>query len=77
MRVFLGVILGIVLTVGAAFAYDSATGRVPNGLSAASTASGQAPMVNWDVVNANWHGIEALLRSTVADIEREWKRLTG
>jgi len=77
MRVFLGVILGIVLTVGAAFAYDSATGRVPNGLSASSTPSGPAPMVNWDVVSANWHGIEAVLRATVADIQREWKRLTG
>jgi hypothetical protein len=76
MRVFLGVIIGIVLTVVTAFAYDNVTGRATNGLSV-STASGQAPVVNWEVVDANWRGVEALLRATVADVERGWKRLTS
>lgn len=76
MRVFLGVILGIVITVVAAFAYDNVTGRAVNGLPE-STASGQAPMVNWDVVSANCRGVEALVRATVADVERGWKRLTS
>jgi hypothetical protein len=39
------ILLGI--TVGAAFVYDSSTGRVANGLTAAS-GDGQVPMVNWD-----------------------------
>ena len=46
MRVLLGMFLGVLITVGAAFVYDSSTGRVANGLTLAST-EGHAPMVNW------------------------------
>jgi hypothetical protein len=53
----LGIILGVLITVGAAFVYDSSTGRVANGLTVAS-AEGRAPTVNWDVVSHNWDGMK-------------------
>ncbi len=41
----LGFILGVLVTIAGAYAYDSNTGRAANGLSA-SDAGGQAPVVN-------------------------------
>ncbi len=76
MPVLLGVILGVFLTVAGALAYDTTTGRVANGLSAAS-AGGHAPMVNWDVVGDNWHGLQTNLRNAGEDIHKGWKRLTS
>ena len=76
MRLLLGVILGIVLTVLGAYAYDSTTGRAPNGLTP-SAANGRPPMVNWDVVNDNLNDVKSHLRDAGAEIERGWKRLTG
>jgi hypothetical protein len=46
MRILLGMMLGALITVGAAFVYDSSTGRAANGLTVAS-AEGHPPMVNW------------------------------
>jgi hypothetical protein len=74
MRVLLGMILGVVLTIGTAFVYDSGTGRAANGLTAAS-AEGHAPMVNWDVVSHDWDGVKLRLRDVAADVERGWKRV--
>jgi hypothetical protein len=76
MPVLLGVILGVFLTIAGAFAYDSSTGRAANGLPAAA-AGGHAPMVNWDVVSDNWHGLQTNLRNAGADIQRGWKRVAG
>jgi hypothetical protein len=76
MPVFLGVILGVFITIAGAYFYDSSTGRVPNGLSS-SSAGGQPPMVNWDVVGDHWRGIETGLRNAGTDIQRGWKRITG
>ena len=44
MQILLGMILGVLITVCAAFVYDS-TGQQT------VTAEGHAPMVNWDVVS--------------------------
>jgi hypothetical protein len=71
----LGIILGAILTVAGAFAYDNSTGRVGNGLS--PTAGNNPPMVNWDVVNDNFHDFQARLRTMETDLQRGWKRLTG
>ena len=64
MRMFFGIIVGIILTVGAAFVSD----KIRN------TSGGEGtfdrPMVNWDVVN---HVIKGL-PSAVQD---GWTRLTG
>ena len=64
MRMFFGIIVGIVLTIGAAYVADS----IRNTSGAEGTA--ERPVVNWDVVN---HGIKAL-SSTV---QGGWARLTG
>ena len=64
MRMFFGIILGIILTIGAAYVTDT----IRNTSGAEGTA--ERPVVNWDVVN---HGIKAL-SSTVKD---GWARLTG
>ena len=52
MRVFLGIIIGVFLTIASAYVIDSMnTGPATAG----ATAPAQRPMVNWDVVDHNWH----------------------
>jgi hypothetical protein len=64
MRMFFGIILGIILTIGAAYVYDSVR----------NTSGGEGtfdrPVVNWDVLS---HSVKGLT-STVQD---GWARLTG
>lgn len=60
MRLFLGIILGVALTIGGAYISDT--------MSAGSTVNGAAtadyrPMVNWDVVTSNWHDLRANVRA--------------
>lgn len=51
MRVFLGMILGVMLTIATAYYWDSMkTSSVASGPSATEN----RPMVNWDVVQSNW-----------------------
>ena len=76
MRILLGMMLGALITVGAAFVYDSSTGRAANGLTVAS-AEGHPPMVNWDVVSHDWDGMKQQLRDVAVDIEKGWKRVSG
>jgi hypothetical protein len=76
MQILLGMILGVLITVSAAFVYDSTTGRIANGLTVAS-ADGHAPMVNWDVVNHDWDGMKQRLRDVAVDVEKGWKRIMG
>jgi hypothetical protein len=73
MRVFLGMILGAVLTIGAAYLADSiATG--PQVTSAPVTEqrvepSARRTMVNWDVVGRRWESLKQR-------VENEWVRLS-
>jgi hypothetical protein len=76
VRVLLGIILGVILTIAGAYTYDSSTGREPNGLTAAAS-NGQAPMVNWDVVNADWSLFKTNVRESADNLERSIKRHTG
>jgi hypothetical protein len=76
VRILLGLILGVILTIAGAYAYDSQTGRAPNGLSTTS-ADGQAPMVNWDVVSDGWKNLQANVRSKTENLERSLKQHTG
>jgi hypothetical protein len=69
-----GMFLGILVTVAAAFAYDSVSGRAPNGL-ARSAADGRPPVVNWDVVSEDWHQLELSLQSLGEDVQRGWRKL--
>ena len=73
MRIFLGLILGVILTVACAYAYDSSTGRTVNGLSSAS-ADGQAPMVNWGIVSDNWQNFQASVRVKADNLEKSLKQ---
>jgi hypothetical protein len=62
MRVLFGIILGVFLTIGLAYAYDASTTRPSD--PAVQTSLEQRPMVNWDVVSGNWHGWSTSVRNT-------------
>jgi hypothetical protein len=76
VRLLLGIILGVILTIAGAYTYDSSTGRESNGLSA-TAADGQAPMVNWDVVSANWTLFKINVRKSADNLERSIKHHAG
>jgi hypothetical protein len=55
MRVFVGIILGMLLLVGVVFISDSMqTSAVTNG----QTAQTNRTLVNWDVVADDWHALK-------------------
>jgi hypothetical protein len=64
LRVFIGIILGIALTVATAFLADALR---PTG---GPTEAAARPMVNWDVVEDNLRGVSER-------IQEAWNRLTG
>lgn len=76
MPAFVGFILGVLLTIGCAYEYDASTGRVANGLTAASS-DGRAPMVNWDVVSGDWQAFQTHVRATADNLEQKLKQHTG
>jgi hypothetical protein len=65
MRVFIGILLGVALTVGGAYLYDS-----NKAMTSANATSVQRPMVNWDVVSAKWNRLTERARA-------EWNRLAS
>jgi hypothetical protein len=71
-----GVILGVFLTIAGTYLYDSSNGRVANGLSPTAS-GGQAPLVNWDVVDQDWQQIQANVQNMGTNLERAFKRHTG
>jgi hypothetical protein len=73
MRILLGFVLGVALTIACVYEYDFSTGRVANGL-APTAADGRAPMVNWDVVGNTWQDFQANLRVKTEDLEKTVKR---
>ena len=65
MRVFLGMILGAILTVVVAYYVDSMrTSSVASG----PTATENRPMVNWDVVQFNWNVVKERAQQGWADL---------
>lgn len=62
MRLLLGVALGFFLTVGFAYVYDISTTHPSD--TTTQTSVEQRPMVNWDVVSANWQGWSVHVRNT-------------
>jgi hypothetical protein len=64
MRMFLGIVIGVFLTVASAYVIDSVTTGP-----ATAGATAQRPMVNWDVVDHNWHAFTESVRVG-------WNRLT-
>ena len=68
MRVFLGIILGAILTVLGAYMFDSlATGP---STTAGESAPASRTMVNWDVVGKNWQSFKLQLN-------QGWTRLSA
>lgn len=65
MRFLLGIFVGIGLTVGGAYLYDSWNTR-----DASEDAAAARPMVNWTVVERNWQSATARLR-------KEWDSLAA
>jgi hypothetical protein len=74
--ILLGFILGVIVTIGGAYEYDLNSGRYGNGLSV-TDASGNAPMVNWNVVDNQWQIFQSNVRATAADLEHKLKAHTG
>jgi len=75
MRVFLGIIIGIVLTIAGAYISDSlATGSLMTGptTTGPTTPSSELhkPVVNWDVVGNNWRGL-------ATRVHHAWTQLAG
>jgi hypothetical protein len=68
MRYLLGIIVGVILTMGVAYLYDASTSGPSN--AAAETSVEQRPMVNWDVVGRNWQSLSLGVRNT-------WNRLAA
>jgi hypothetical protein len=67
MRVFLGIILGVFLTITSAYVIDSvSTGPATPGTEATAQ---RKPMVNWDVVDHNW-------TTFTESVRLGWNRLT-
>jgi hypothetical protein len=75
MPALFGFILGVIVTIGGAYLYDSSTGRAANGLS--PTAATHAPMVNWDVVGNNWRDFTTSVRNTTTDLETRLSKHSG
>jgi hypothetical protein len=76
VRTLFGFILGVIVTIAAAYAYDSGTGRSINGL-ASDAAAGQAPVVNWNVVSNHWNHFQDKVRVQAGRLEDSLKRHTG
>jgi len=68
MRLFVGMILGIFLTIGFAYLYDTSTANSSEPTVRAGIE--HKPMVNWDVVSGNWQGWSSGVRAT-------WNRLAA
>jgi len=73
MRLLLGIILGVCLTVGGAYLYDSRNAldaTTTTGATASTATTAPKPMVNWDIVSVKWEHLTVRART-------EWTRLTG
>jgi hypothetical protein len=62
MRFFLGIIVGVILTIGVAYLSDASISGPSN--AATQTSVEQRPMVNWDVVGRNWQSLTLGVRNT-------------
>jgi len=66
MRFLFGIILGAILTIGAAYLYDTQHTTAAR----QAQAGAPPPLVNWDVVDTRWHELTGRAKA-------EWKRLAG
>ena len=71
MRVFLGMILGALLTVGVAYYSNSMR---TSSVAAGPSAMENKPMVNWDVVQLNWNVVKERAEQGWADLRARVNR---
>ena len=71
MRVFLGMILGALLTIGVAYYSDSMR---TSSVAAGPSATENKPMVNWDVVQSNWNIVKERAEQGWADLRARVNR---
>ena len=69
MRVFLGIVIGVFLTIAGAYVIDSVNAGPPSAGTTETATASRRPMVNWDVVDHNWHAFAETVRIG-------WNRLT-
>jgi hypothetical protein len=62
MRFLMGIIVGVVLTIGVAYLSDASITGPSNAATQSSVE--QRPMVNWDVVSRNWQNLSLGVRNT-------------
>lgn len=71
MRLILGMLLGAMLLIAGAYYHDSMqTSTVASGPSATQN----RPMVNWDVVGANWNSFKLRVQEGWADLRARINR---
>jgi hypothetical protein len=71
MRLILGMLLGALLLIAGAYYHDSMqTSTVASGPGATEN----RPMVNWDVVEANWNSLKIRLQDGFADLRARINR---
>lgn len=66
MRLLLGILIGVFLTVGGAYFHDASSGALAT--RNADSTLGAKPMVNWDVVSENWRVFEGNVRRSLDKI---------
>jgi len=75
MRVFFGIILGIIITVGAAYFHDS---DIPAAAAAPQPADPAAPTPPADLTHrriVNWDVLEAIAGEGTAYAEEQWNKI--
>ncbi len=70
MRVFLGIVLGILITFAAAYVYDSTVAGPVTTTIQTPTGEVRKPVVNWDVVSSDWHAFKT-------EVRRTWDKLAA
>jgi hypothetical protein len=60
MRFFLGLVVGVLMTIGVVYLADAAI----SGPNSTTAQTDQRPMVNWDVVDKNWQNFTHGVRNT-------------
>ena len=68
MRVFFGMILGCVLTIGAVYIHDM---RATSTVASTTTGIETRQIVNWDVAQANWNKMTANAQDAWTKLRRE------
>ena len=67
MRMFFGIILGVLITIGGAYIHDLNTGPT----------STTAKMVNWDVVSARWASLTGQVRLMTSEVQNKFSETTS